>query len=64
MRTAALKAIAPSQFTDAGLKLLSPVCFSGANLKSHSPDMVTVKIRMETSAINPNAIKLMLIPCL
>jgi len=60
MRTAALNAIAPSQFTEAGLKLVSPVCVSGASLKPHSPAIVPVKIRMETSAINPNAMMLML----
>jgi hypothetical protein len=61
IKTAPVKAAAPSQFTDRTPKLLSPVCFSAGILKLPSLTTVTAMNRTETNAIRAKPKILMLI---
>jgi hypothetical protein len=61
IKTAPVKATAPSQFTDRTPKLLSPVCFSAGILKLPSLTMVMAMNRTEMNAIKAKANMLILI---
>ena len=63
IKSAAMNAVSPSQFTERGLKLLSPVCVKTGSLRFNSWASVAIPNKLKTAPMRTKAMTVILMGC-